>query len=67
VLHRLHQRWKTIGVPVSRHQDEGLIMKQHKLYFTTWLKDLNLLVGETKEEKMIHLLASGPHKFVKSS
>jgi hypothetical protein len=31
-------------------QDEALIMKQHKLHFTTWLKNLNLLVGETSEE-----------------
>jgi hypothetical protein len=31
------------------------------------LKDLNLPVGETYEEKMIHLLTSGPHSLVKSS
>jgi hypothetical protein len=30
------------------------------------LKDLNLPVGETEEEKMIHLLTSGPHSLVKS-
>jgi hypothetical protein len=47
-------------------QDEALIMKQHKLHFTTWLKNLNLLVGEMSEEKMIHLLASGPHNLVKT-
>jgi hypothetical protein len=47
-------------------QDEALIMKQHKIHFTTWLKNLNLLVGETSEEKMIHLLASGPHNLVKT-
>jgi hypothetical protein len=41
-------------------------MKQHKLHFTTWLKDLNLPVGETEEEKMICLLTSRPHSFVKS-
>jgi hypothetical protein len=34
--------------------------------FATWLKDLNLPVGETKEQKMIHLLTSGPHSMVKS-
>jgi hypothetical protein len=51
-------------------------MKQNKLHFTSWLKDLNLPVGEineenlpvgeTNEEKMIHLLISGPHSLVKS-
>jgi hypothetical protein len=30
------------------------------------LKDLNLPVGETEEEKMIRLLTSGPYNFVKS-
>jgi hypothetical protein len=50
----------------KKNQDEDLIMKQHKLHFTTWLKDLYLLVGETKEEKMIHLLTSGSHSLVKS-
>jgi hypothetical protein len=55
-LHELHEK----------NQDEVLIMKQHKLHFTTWLKDLNLPGGETEEEKMIHLLTSGPHSLVKS-
>jgi hypothetical protein len=55
-LHELHEK----------NQDEDLIMKQHKLHFTTWLKDLNLPVGETKEEKRIHLLTSGSHSLVKS-
>jgi hypothetical protein len=50
----------------EKNQDEDLIMKQHKLHFTTWLKDLDLPVGETGEEKMIHLLSSGPHSLVKS-
>jgi hypothetical protein len=35
----------------ERIQDEALIMKQHKLHFTAWLKDLNIPVGETTEEK----------------
>jgi hypothetical protein len=50
----------------ERIQDETLIMKQHKLHFTTWLKDLNIPIGETPEEKMIYLLAAGPHSVVKS-
>jgi hypothetical protein len=41
-------------------------MKQHKRHFTTWLKDLNLPVGEIEEEKMIHLLTSGPYILFKS-
>jgi hypothetical protein len=55
-LHELHEKI----------HDEALITKQHKLHFTTWLNDLNLSVGETSEEKMIHLLASGPHNLVKT-
>jgi hypothetical protein len=35
----------------ERIQDETLIMKQHNLDFTTWLKDLNIPIGETPEEK----------------
>jgi hypothetical protein len=30
------------------------------------LKDLNLPVDKTEEEKMIHLLTSGPHNLIKS-
>jgi hypothetical protein len=55
-LHELHEK----------NQDEVLIIKQHKLDFTTSLKDLNLPIGETEEEKMIHLLTSGPHSLVNS-
>jgi hypothetical protein len=29
----------------EKNQDDDLIMKQHKLHFTAWLKDLNLPVG----------------------
>jgi hypothetical protein len=50
----------------ERIQDKALIMKQHKLYFTTWLKDLNIPIGETPEEIMIYLLVAGPHSLVKS-
>jgi hypothetical protein len=50
----------------ERIQDEALIMKQHKLHFTSWLKDLNIPIGETPEEKMIYLLVAGPHSFFKS-
>jgi hypothetical protein len=55
-LHELHERI----------QDETLIMKHHKLHFTAWLKDLNIPVGETPEEKMIYLLVAGPHSAVKA-
>jgi hypothetical protein len=50
----------------EKDQDEDLIMKQHKLHFTSWLKDLNLPIGETEEESMIHLLTSSPHSLLKS-
>jgi hypothetical protein len=50
----------------EKNQDKDSIMKQHKLYFTTWLKDINLPVGKTEEEKMIQLLTSGPQSLVKS-
>jgi hypothetical protein len=49
----------------ERIQDETLIMKQHKLHFTAWLKDLNIPIGETPEEKLIYLLVAGPHSVVK--
>jgi hypothetical protein len=35
----------------ERIQNEALIMKQQKLHFTAWLKDLNIPVGETLKEK----------------
>jgi hypothetical protein len=35
----------------ERIQDKALITEQHKIYFTGWLKDLNIPVGETSEEK----------------
>jgi hypothetical protein len=50
----------------ERIQDKTLIMKQHKLHFTSWLKDLNIPIGETPEEKMIYLLVAGPHSVVKT-
>jgi hypothetical protein len=50
----------------EKNQDKVLITKQHKIHFTTWLKDLNLPVGETEEENTIHLLTFGPHSLVKS-
>jgi hypothetical protein len=48
----------------ERIQDETLIMKQHKFQFTAWLNDLNIRIDET-QEKMIYLLAAGPHSVVK--
>jgi hypothetical protein len=50
----------------EKNEDRDLIMKKHKLHFTSCLKNLNLPVGETKEEKMIRLLTSGPHSLDKS-
>jgi hypothetical protein len=50
----------------ERIQDEALIMEQHKLHFTAWLKNLHIPIGETPEEKTIYLLAAGPHGVVKS-
>jgi hypothetical protein len=57
---------KHLHVLREKNQDGDLIMKQHKLHFTTWLKDLNLPIDKTEEEKMIRLLTSGPHSLVKS-
>jgi hypothetical protein len=51
---------------MRKNQDEDLIMKQHKIHFTTWLKDRNPPIGEAEEEKMICLLTSGPHSLIKS-
>jgi hypothetical protein len=52
--------------PYEKNQDKNLIMKQRKLHFTTWLKDLNLHVSEVEEEKMIRLLTSVLHSLIKS-
>jgi hypothetical protein len=41
-------------------------MKQHKLHFIAWLKDLNIPVSETLEENTIYLLAASLHNVVKS-
>jgi hypothetical protein len=35
----------------ERIQNETLIMKQHKLHFIAWLKDINIPIAETPEEK----------------
>jgi hypothetical protein len=50
----------------KKNQDKDLIMKQHKLHFTTSLKDIDLLVAEIEEEETAHLLTSGPHILFKS-
>jgi hypothetical protein len=50
----------------EKNHDEDLITKQHNLHFTTWLKDLNLHVGEIEEEKTFRLLTSGPYNLVNS-
>jgi hypothetical protein len=49
----------------EKNQNKTSIMKQHKLHFTILLNDLNLPVGETQEEKTIHLLASSSLSLVK--
>jgi hypothetical protein len=49
----------------ERIQYEALMMKQHKLHFTTWLEELNIPIRETPEENTIYLLATGPHNLVK--
>jgi hypothetical protein len=49
----------------ERIQDKTLIMKQDKLHFTAWLNNLNILINDTPEEKMIYLLVAGPHSVVK--
>jgi hypothetical protein len=48
----------------ERILDETLIMKQHKLHFIAWLKELNISIGET--QKNDSLLDPGPHSVVKS-
>jgi hypothetical protein len=57
---------KHLHVLREKIQDETLIMKQHKFHFTAWLKDLNVPIIETPDEKMIYLLDAGPHSVVKS-
>jgi hypothetical protein len=47
-------------------QDETLFMEQYKLHFTAWLKDLNIPLGETPEEKMIYLLVAAAHSVFKT-
>jgi hypothetical protein len=46
-------------------QDEALIIKHQKLHFAAWVKDLNIPIGETPEEKIIYLLTTSPHSVVK--
>jgi hypothetical protein len=41
------------------HMDEWL-MKEHKNRFTSWLREHDILDGETIEERTIKVLASGP-------
>jgi hypothetical protein len=50
---------KHLQVFRKRIQDETLIMKEHKLHFTSLLKDLNIPISETPEENIIYLLATG--------
>jgi hypothetical protein len=57
---------KHLQEPREKNQDKDLILKQNKLHFTTWLKDIDLLVGEIEEEKTAHLLTFGPHNLFES-
>ena len=41
-------------------------MKEHKIHFTSWPRDLNLSVGETDNEMMIKKLSYGPLTMVKT-
>ena len=41
----------------NEDRDEEWIMKEHKIHFTPWLRDLNLPIGETDEEMMINKLS----------
>jgi hypothetical protein len=43
--------------------DEWL-MKEHKNWFTSWLREHDILDGETIEEHTIKVLASGPSRQV---
>jgi hypothetical protein len=51
---------------INKHMDEKWIMKEHKIHFTSWLRDLNLESGETSEENMISALSFGPSPMVKT-
>ena len=47
-------------------RSDDWVMREHKRRLTTWLKDLDLLDGETVEEQTIKRLAAGPSSQVTS-
>ena len=50
----------------NEDRDEEWIMKEHKIHFTPWLRDLNLPIGEIDEEMMINKLSYGPLSMVQT-
>ena len=48
----------------NENRSEGWIMKEHNRTFTEWFKNLNLPIGETRDEQIIHLLTAGPEELV---
>jgi hypothetical protein len=45
---------------------EEWLMKEHKNWFTSWLREQDILNGETLEEHTIKVLASGPSRQVRT-
>jgi hypothetical protein len=50
----------------SNGRSDDWIMREYKNRLTAWLKDLDLLDGETMEEQTIKRLAAGPSNQVTS-
>ena len=72
ILHQLHIAAPYIQQHLQQlrekneHSTEDRIMKEHKRCFTSWLKNQNLPIDTTKDEKMMRLLADGPLMLVTS-
>jgi hypothetical protein len=61
----VNEHLSTIHVESNGRSDDW-IMREHKHVLTAWLKDLNLVDGETVEEQTIKRLAAGPSSQVRS-